>query len=44
MALMQHFKFTPGIIEDIISNSPAFNFGIKDIARMRKALYIYASS
>ena len=54
MALMQHFKFTPGIIEDVIPNSPAFNFGMKDIARMRKELsalilnlsplYVYSSS
>ena len=54
MVLMQHFKFTPGSIEDVITTSAAFNFGIKDIARMRKELsalilnmsplYEYASS
>jgi len=54
MVLMQRFKFTSGSIEDVISNSPAFNFGRKDIARTRKELsalilnmsplYVYASS
>ena len=54
MVLMQHFKFTPGSIEDFNTTSPAFNVGIKDITRMRKELsalilnmsplYVYVSS
>ena len=38
MVLMQNFKFTPGSIADVISNSPAFKLGMKDMSRIRKKL------
>ena len=38
MVLMQDCKFTPGSIVDVISHSPAFKFGMKDISRIRKEL------